>query len=117
MARESAKQIICDVGHQANIKAKLKALLLSEVVPISEMAHEGTILDRSNEEQGHCIIVLFVKRLFHTHFFPFIVACNIGDWVQVECDYSPGICSEGGTGVVIAKNEGNTFSILLAFIK
>jgi hypothetical protein len=28
------------------------------------------------------------------------VACNIVDWVQVECDYSPGICSEGGTAVV-----------------
>ena len=40
------------------------------------------------------------------NFCPELVACNIGDWVQVECDYSPGICSEGGTGVVIAKNEG-----------
>ncbi len=49
---------------------------------------------------------LFVKCLFDAHFFTFTVACNIGDWVQVECDYSPGICSEGGTGVVIAKNEG-----------
>jgi hypothetical protein len=117
VARESAKQIICDVGHQANIKAKLKALLQSEVVPIVEMAHEGAILDRSIEEQDHCIIVLFVKRLFLNKFLPFLVACNVGDWVQVECDYSPGICSEGGTGVVIAKNEGNTFSILLAFIK
>jgi hypothetical protein len=117
VAREFAKQIICDVGHQANIKAKLKALLLSEVVPISEMAHEGAILDRSIEEQGHCIIVLFVKRSFDTQFFSLIVACNIGDWVQVECDYSPGICSEGGTGVVIAKNEGITFSILMAFIR
>ncbi len=34
------------------------------------------------------------------------VACTVGDWVQVECDYSPGMCSEGGTGVVIAKEEG-----------
>ena len=108
MARESAKQIICDVGHQANIKAKLKELLLSEVVPISEMAHEGAILDRSIEDQGSSIIVLFVKRLFDNQIFSYIVACNIGDWVQVECDYSPGICSEGGTGVVIAKNEGGT---------
>ena len=69
MARESAKQIICDVAHQANIKAKLKELLLSEVVPISEMAHEGAILDRSIEEQGSSIIVLFVKRLFDNPLF------------------------------------------------
>ena len=34
------------------------------------------------------------------------MACTVGDWVQVQCDYSPGICSEGGTGVVIAKGEG-----------
>jgi hypothetical protein len=26
--------------------------------------------------------------------------------VDVQCDYSPGICSEGGTGVIIAKAEG-----------
>jgi hypothetical protein len=34
------------------------------------------------------------------------VACNVGDWVEVTCDYSPGVCSEGGTGVVIAKADG-----------
>ncbi len=38
--------------------------------------------------------------------FWFLVAVNIGDWVEVQCDYSPGVCSEGGTGVVIAKLEG-----------
>ncbi len=26
--------------------------------------------------------------------------------MEVTCDYSPGVCSEGGTGVVIAKSEG-----------
>jgi hypothetical protein len=31
----------------------------------------------------------------------------ISDWVEVVCDYSPGMCSEGGTGVVVVKNEGN----------
>jgi hypothetical protein len=39
--------------------------------------------------------------------FCFVVAVNVGDWVEVQCDYSPGICSEGGTGVVIAKMEGS----------
>ncbi len=34
------------------------------------------------------------------------MACNVGDWVEVACDYSPGVCSEGGTSVVIAKAEG-----------
>ncbi len=36
-----------------------------------------------------------------------IVACRVGDWVDVDCDYSPGVCSEGGTGVVVAISEGN----------
>ncbi len=52
MAGESAKQIICDVGHQASIKAKLRELLMSEVVPISEMAHAGTNHERSIEDEG-----------------------------------------------------------------
>jgi hypothetical protein len=39
-----------------------------------------------------------------------IVACRVGDWVDVACDYSPGVCSEGGTGVVVAKSEGNMFT-------
>ncbi len=34
------------------------------------------------------------------------VTANVGDWVEVSCDYSPGVCSEGGTGVVIAKSSG-----------
>jgi hypothetical protein len=52
----------------------------------------------------------FAHSLFvSTHeFFLTIVACNVGDWVDVTCDYSPGVCSEGGTGVVIAKHEGPT---------
>ena len=37
---------------------------------------------------------------------PATVAVNVGDWVEVQCDYSPGVCSEGGTGVVISKAEG-----------
>ena len=34
------------------------------------------------------------------------VTAHVGDWVEVTCDYSPGVCSEGGTGVVIAKASG-----------
>jgi hypothetical protein len=40
------------------------------------------------------------------HSFFFEVSVNVGDWVEVDCDYSPGVCCEGGTGVVIAKTEG-----------
>ncbi len=44
------------------------------------------------------------------------VRCNVGDWVEVTWDYSPGVCSEGGTGVVIALNEG-TFITTFIIIK
>ncbi len=39
-----------------------------------------------------------------------VVACHVGDWVEVQSDYSPGICSEGGTGVVVAVIEGKQTS-------
>ncbi len=52
MAKESAKQIICDVGHQTNVKAKLRALLTSEIVPVDAMTHDGLPTERSIEEQG-----------------------------------------------------------------
>jgi hypothetical protein len=48
------------------------------------------------------ILVTLTPQLFYSG-----VCCNVGDWVEVKCDYSPGTCSEGGTGVVIAKVEGN----------
>jgi hypothetical protein len=45
------------------------------------------------------------------------VFCNVGDWVEVTSDYSPGKCSEGGTGVIIAKREGaKLVSSLLPYI-
>jgi hypothetical protein len=63
----------------------------------------------------------FAHSLFvRTHvFFLTIVACNVGDWADVTCDYSPGVCSEGGTGVVIAKHEGPTsfLNLFCVFIR
>ena len=45
------------------------------------------------------------------------VSVHVGDWVEVQCDYSPGVCSEGGTGVVIAKAEGGiSFTFILTCI-
>ncbi len=38
--------------------------------------------------------------------FIVIVQCHVGDWVEVLFDYSPGVCSEGGTAVVIAMCAG-----------
>jgi hypothetical protein len=52
--------------------------------------------------------ITFIKTLPHKQYLlsVFVVSCHVGDWVEVICDYSHGVCSEGGTGVVIAKNEG-----------
>jgi hypothetical protein len=44
------------------------------------------------------------------------VSANVGDWVEVSCDYSPGVCSEGGTGVVIAKSAGRITNIYIASV-
>jgi hypothetical protein len=42
------------------------------------------------------------------------VTANVGDWVEVSCDYSPGVCSEGGTGVLIAKSSGRITNTYIA---
>jgi hypothetical protein len=51
VARDSAKQIICDVGHSANVKAKLRLLLTSEICDVVHMSHDGMPTERSIDEQ------------------------------------------------------------------
>ena len=55
MAKASAKQIICDVGHAAKVKEKLRELLTSEIVVVEEMAHDGLPTERSIDDQGSTI--------------------------------------------------------------
>ncbi len=57
--------------------------------------------------------VIYILHSLHEDFRPNCelcnsseLACHVGDWVDVSCDYSPCVCSEGGTGVVVPKNEG-----------
>ncbi len=40
------------MGHQTKIKAKLRALLTSEIVPVEAMSHDGLPTESSIEEQG-----------------------------------------------------------------
>ena len=54
VARESAKQIICDVGHSASVKAKLRLLLTSEICDVVNMSHDGMPTERSINEEGIC---------------------------------------------------------------
>jgi hypothetical protein len=61
VARESAKQIICDVEHAANVKEKLRLLLTSEVSDVAHMLHDGMPTDRSIDEEGHFIINYIVR--------------------------------------------------------
>ena len=41
VARESVKEQVFDVGHLEAVKSKLKALLTSEMTPVSEMTHSS----------------------------------------------------------------------------
>jgi hypothetical protein len=109
VARESVKEQIFDVSHQGLVKTHLQALLSSEIVSISDMCHDDVTKDTSAEEEG-------IVSLFHMQFQKNLqsfetVRCNVGDCVEVLWDYSPGVCSEGGTGVVIALNEGTSLHI------
>ncbi len=58
-----------DVGHLAAVKAKLQALLTSEMTPISEMLHENAMQDRTIEDEGfllpcHKLAELFINLVF-----------------------------------------------------
>jgi hypothetical protein len=108
VAKASVKEQIFDVGYLSAVKSKLKVLLSSEITPISEMSHDGEEKERSIESEGRVCVIMFKKKN-HCNTILFLqqsVTCNVGDWVEVMSDYSPGQCSEGGTGVIVAKNEG-----------
>ena len=55
MARESAKEQIFEVGHQAKVKAKLIELLTSEVVAVVNMNHEAIIESSDINDEGYFI--------------------------------------------------------------
>jgi hypothetical protein len=60
VARESAKQIICDVGHSAHVKTKLRLLLTSEICDVANMSHDGGPTERSIDEQGNCYVYFVI---------------------------------------------------------
>jgi hypothetical protein len=64
VARESVKEQVFDVGHLEAVKSKLKALLMSEMTPISEMSHSSAPKDRSLEEEGRLIFIQFDHRKY-----------------------------------------------------
>jgi hypothetical protein len=74
---------------------------------------DGICVTRSMEEEGvsFCLTITTIRKCMFMYilYSLCVVSCNVGDWVDVECDYSPGVCSEGGTGVVIAKIDGKCF--------
>ena len=55
MTRESVKEQIFDVSHLGIVKAKLKALLAGEIVPISEMVHDTEPKEASVDDEGNKI--------------------------------------------------------------
>ncbi len=102
------KEQIFDVSHQGRVQDKLKELLTSELVPIALMQHEPVEQQTSMEEEGQ--LYAYVQIVCYQYCskvqFLFIVQCHVGDWVEVLFDYSPGVCSEGGTAVVVAMCTG-----------
>jgi hypothetical protein len=52
VAKQSVRDEIFDVGHHDAVKAKLRTLLTSEMVLVSDMTHDGDIQARSIEEEG-----------------------------------------------------------------
>jgi hypothetical protein len=109
------------VGHNVVVKKHLKALLRSELTTISDMSHNDIAQHASVDDEGivigfftytilspilHVILNPYVNHLHLIFELINLVRCTVGDWVEVRWDYTPGNCSEGGTGVVIALTEG-----------
>jgi hypothetical protein len=53
LAKKSVCEQIFDVGHQDAVKEKLRLLLTSEMVPITEMQHDGITVGLTIEDEGH----------------------------------------------------------------
>jgi hypothetical protein len=53
LAKQSVRDQIFDVGHQDAVKEKLRLLLTSEMVPITEMHHDGITLGQTIEDEGN----------------------------------------------------------------
>ena len=49
-----------------------------------------------------------------------LASVKVGDWVDVESDYSPGLCSDGGYGCVIGLHteatEGATVAVTITAV-
>ena len=48
------REHIFDVGHHDAVKLKLRELLKSEMVVVSDMHHEGAVAEKTIEEEGNC---------------------------------------------------------------
>ena len=109
------------MGHNVVVKEHLKALLTSELTTISDMSHNEVAQHASVDDEGFVISFFtytILSPIQHVIPYPYVnylhlifelialVRCTVGDWVEVRWDYTPGNCSEGGTGVVIALTEG-----------
>jgi hypothetical protein len=73
LAKQSVREQIFDVGHHDRVKEKLRLLLTSEMVPITEMHHDGIVLTKTIEDEGQyiCHIILQTKQANMTFFFSF----------------------------------------------
>jgi hypothetical protein len=79
VAKQSVREVIFDVGHHEAVKIKLRALLQSEIVPVSEMQHDSILAAKNIEDEGDLIIT---KRshdmLSHFTFMQCVATLGIG---------------------------------------
>ncbi len=68
MAKQSVREVIFDVGHHEAVKDKLRALLQSEIVPVSEMQHDSILAAKTIEDEGGLILSTRIHdMLSHLH--------------------------------------------------
>jgi hypothetical protein len=80
VAKQSVREQIFDVGHHAAVKDKLRALLTSEMVPITEMQHDGICAAKTIDEEGKCFIAQIHSHKRHTYKLTFSLCSMLQCW-------------------------------------
>jgi hypothetical protein len=58
VARASVKEQVFDVGHLEAVKAKLRALLTSEITPLCQMSHTVVASEQTMESEGMLFVIV-----------------------------------------------------------
>ena len=85
---------------------KLKEYLKGEVASSDAQVHKRSRSFWEEHKVAKAMKVAFSICKFDLKFIAMPISRKVGDWVAVQEDYTPGMCSEGGLGSIIHIHHG-----------